>query len=249
MRYHGPAVAGRQAHRDHLSADPRVDSLQRHGVTAQIVAFSGAVEIAPSLGKADLICDLVSSGATLRAHQLRSGNDSREPCGVDSDAGADSRPRSRSGCSACCMRIQGVLQVKESKYIMLHAPRSALKQIRALLPGSESPDDHSARRSPTTTGRLHAAVPRERVLGNARGPERSRRQLDARVAGREDAGVTTMRVAVWQRSRADRRAPCRRAPRSRNDAAFARAWPRSSRVRREGDAALLELTARFDRVR
>ena len=36
-------------------------------------------------------------------------------------------------------RIQGVLQVKESKYIMLHAPRSALKEITALLPGSESP--------------------------------------------------------------------------------------------------------------
>ena len=37
------------------------------------------------------------------------------------------------------LRIQGVLQVKESKYIMLHAPRSALKAITALLPGSESP--------------------------------------------------------------------------------------------------------------
>ncbi len=37
------------------------------------------------------------------------------------------------------MRIDGVQQVKESKYIMLHAPRSALPQIRKLLPGSESP--------------------------------------------------------------------------------------------------------------
>ena len=37
------------------------------------------------------------------------------------------------------MRIDGVQQVKESKYIMLHAPRSALPAIRALLPGSESP--------------------------------------------------------------------------------------------------------------
>ena len=36
-------------------------------------------------------------------------------------------------------RVDGVLQVRESKYIMLHAPRSALKEIRALLPGSEAP--------------------------------------------------------------------------------------------------------------
>src|SRR5690606_773797 len=50
---------------------PRIvkDYLQRNGIEAKVVEFSGAVEIAPSLGKADLVCDLVSSGETLRAHQ------------------------------------------------------------------------------------------------------------------------------------------------------------------------------------
>src|SRR5690606_32314363 len=54
---------------------PRIlaDYLRREGIDAKVVEFSGAVEIAPSLGKADLICDLVSSGATLRAHQMREG--------------------------------------------------------------------------------------------------------------------------------------------------------------------------------
>ena len=46
------------------------DYLRREGVEATVVEFSGAVEIAPSLGRADLICDLVSSGATLKAHDL-----------------------------------------------------------------------------------------------------------------------------------------------------------------------------------
>jgi ATP phosphoribosyltransferase len=120
---------------------PRIlaDYLKRNGVEAQIVAFSGAVEIAPSLGKADLICDLVSSGATLRAHQLYEAATI-----LESRATLIQTPKKLTGEKAewlqrLLLRIQGVLQVKESKYIMLHAPRSALKAITALLPGSEAP--------------------------------------------------------------------------------------------------------------
>jgi ATP phosphoribosyltransferase len=120
---------------------PRVlaDFLKRNGVQASIVAFSGAVEIAPSLGKADLICDLVSSGSTLRAHQLYEAATI-----LESRAALIQTPKKITGEKAewlqrLLLRIQGVLQVKESKYIMLHAPRSALKAITALLPGSESP--------------------------------------------------------------------------------------------------------------
>jgi ATP phosphoribosyltransferase len=104
-----------------------------------VVAFSGAVEIAPSLGKADLICDLVSSGGTLRAHQLYEAATI-----LESRAALIKTPKALTGEKAqwlqrLLLRIQGVLQVKESKYIMLHAPRSALKAITALLPGSEAP--------------------------------------------------------------------------------------------------------------
>jgi ATP phosphoribosyltransferase len=120
---------------------PRIlgDYLKRNGVEAQIVAFSGAVEIAPSLGKADLICDLVSSGSTLRAHQLYEAATI-----LESRAAIIQTPKKIVGEKAqwlqrILQRIQGVLQVKESKYIMLHAPRSALKAITALLPGSEAP--------------------------------------------------------------------------------------------------------------
>jgi ATP phosphoribosyltransferase len=115
------------------------DYLRRNGIAAEVVPFSGAVEIAPSLGKADLICDLVSSGATLRANHMVEAEtilESRagliqcpEPLPADKEAWV----------RRMLQRIQGVLQVRESKYIMLHAPRSALKAITALLPGSESP--------------------------------------------------------------------------------------------------------------
>jgi len=115
------------------------DFLRRSGVDATVVEFSGAVEIAPSLGRADVICDLVSSGSTLRAHHLHEAETIFE-----SQAALIQTPKPVPAEKAewirrLLQRIQGVLQVRESKYIMLHAPRSALAEIRALLPGSEAP--------------------------------------------------------------------------------------------------------------
>ena len=115
------------------------DFLERNGVDAAVVEFSGAVEIAPSLGRADFICDLVSSGATLRAHHLYEAETI-----LESQATLIQTPKPVPAGKAewirkLLQRIQGVIQVRESKYIMLHAPRSALQQIRALLPGSEAP--------------------------------------------------------------------------------------------------------------
>lgn len=115
------------------------DYLRREGITATVVEFSGAVEIAPSLGKADIICDLVSTGSTLRAHQLREGDtifESRAALIQTPVAVPEAKAR---WVARLLQRVQGVLQVKESKYIMLHAPRAALKEITALLPGSEAP--------------------------------------------------------------------------------------------------------------
>ncbi len=115
------------------------DFLRRSGVDASVVEFSGAVEIAPSLGRADVICDLVSSGATLRAHHLYEAETI-----LESQAALIQTPKAVPSVKAdwirrLLQRVQGVIQVKESKYIMLHAPRSALQKIRALLPGAEAP--------------------------------------------------------------------------------------------------------------
>ena len=113
--------------------------LATRGIRAEVVTLSGAVEIAPRLGRADLICDLVSTGNTLVANHLREVETVLEsqavlirtpvPLPADKDA----------WLGRLLKRIDGVQQVKESKYIMLHAPRSALPAIKRLLPGSESP--------------------------------------------------------------------------------------------------------------
>ncbi|MEM8982300.1 MAG: ATP phosphoribosyltransferase [Pseudomonadota bacterium] len=113
--------------------------LRDNGVDADIVHFSGAVEIAPRLGCADVICDLVSTGSTLAANHLReyvSILDSQ--AWIIRHAGLDDVDKNAL-LGRLLQRIEGVQQVRESKYIMLHAPRDAIAAIRNLLPGSEAP--------------------------------------------------------------------------------------------------------------
>jgi len=115
------------------------DFLTSRQIDASIEYFSGAVEIAPRIGKADFICDLVSTGSTLAANGLSEVEvllqseaiiiQTRAPLPSDKQALVD----------RILQRLDGVLQVHESKYIMLHAPRQALDRIRELLPGSEAP--------------------------------------------------------------------------------------------------------------
>jgi len=113
--------------------------LRSVAVSAEIVTLSGAVEIAPRLGRADLICDLVSTGSTLQANHMREVLTVFESHAVLIRTPVDLPPVKGEWVERLLMRIDGVEQVKESKYIMLHAPRSALPAIRLLLPGSESP--------------------------------------------------------------------------------------------------------------
>ncbi len=113
--------------------------LEQQRISAEIITLSGAVEIAPRLGRADLICDLVSTGSTLQANHLREVEIVLESHAVLIRTPNALPPIKSDWVERLLMRIEGVEQVKESKYIMLHAPRSALPAIRQLLPGTEGP--------------------------------------------------------------------------------------------------------------
>jgi ATP phosphoribosyltransferase len=115
------------------------DFLRRRSVSATVVEFSGAVEIAPSLGRADAICDLVSTGATLVANKLREGETILESRAVLLQTPVQVPAEKADWISRLLQRVEGVMQVRESKYIMMHAPKLALAQIASLLPGSEAP--------------------------------------------------------------------------------------------------------------
>ena len=132
-----PSIAGKRIATTYPHVLARF--LAAHEIEADIVTLSGAVEIAPRLGRADLICDLVSTGSTLTANRLR-----EVAVVMESQVALVRTPLALPEIKAdwvrrLLVRIDGVQQVRESKYIMLHAPRGALPQIRKLLPGSESP--------------------------------------------------------------------------------------------------------------
>ncbi len=113
--------------------------LAERGLEAEIVPQNGALEIAPRLGRADMICDLVSTGATLAANGLREVESVFESRAAVIRTPVPVDPQKAELLGRLLQRIEGVQKVDGSKYIMLHAPRSALPRITALLPGSEHP--------------------------------------------------------------------------------------------------------------
>jgi ATP phosphoribosyltransferase len=113
--------------------------LSERGIKAEVVVLSGAVEIAPRLGRADLVCDLISTGSTLAANHLREVETVMESQAVLIRTPVPIPAEKQDWARRLLVRIDGVEAVKGSKYIMLHAPRSALPAIARLLPGSEAP--------------------------------------------------------------------------------------------------------------
>jgi ATP phosphoribosyltransferase len=115
------------------------DYLERQNVAAEIVEFNGAVEIAPSLGRSDVICDLVSTGTTMAANKIREGETILESECMLIRTPIEIPDEKKGWIERLLQRIEGVMQVRESKYIMMHAPKSALAELRTLLPGAEAP--------------------------------------------------------------------------------------------------------------
>ncbi len=113
--------------------------LEKHGVSAEVVSFSGSVEVAPQLGKADFVCDLVSTGATLAANNLIEEDVLLQSESVVIRCTSATHDSQTHWMDKLNLRIDGVMRVKESKYIMLHAPTNAVDKITELLPGSEAP--------------------------------------------------------------------------------------------------------------
>lgn len=113
--------------------------LGERGIDASVVLMSGSVELAPRLGQAELVCDLVSSGGTLAANRLK-------PVEVllDSEAvlAGPSEPffDVRAGIADLLIRrLDGVMKIRDSKLLMLQAPRAAVPQLLQLLPDAEPP--------------------------------------------------------------------------------------------------------------
>jgi ATP phosphoribosyltransferase len=109
-----------------------------NNVEAIIHTISGSVEIAPSIGLADAVCDLVSSGSTLFSNGL-----CEVETVIDSEAilisGTNLEPELKIILDKLMFRINSVNAAKQNKYILLNAPNNKIDEISSLIPGIKSP--------------------------------------------------------------------------------------------------------------
>ena len=111
---------------------------ENEGIDVEVIALSGAVEVAPRLGLAEAIVDLVSTGSTLAMNGLRPIADVLESQAVlvaNPDAVNGHAPR----MAAIETMLSAVLAARGRKYLMMNAPATHLADLEALLPGLESP--------------------------------------------------------------------------------------------------------------
>jgi ATP phosphoribosyltransferase len=114
------------------------DFLNRNNSNAEIHEISGSVEIAPGIGLAEAICDLVSSGSTLFTNGLKEVETILNSEAVVV-ANKDLSEENQRILEKLLLRIKAVKKAKNNKYILLNAPNDQLKNIAALLPGMKSP--------------------------------------------------------------------------------------------------------------
>lgn len=112
--------------------------LGKHHIEADLHIINGSVEIAPNIGLADAICDIVSSGSTLFKNNLK-----EVEIMLKSEAVLAVSPNISSAANVILeklrFRIQAVLAGKNSKYVLLNAPNSKIEDIINILPGMKSP--------------------------------------------------------------------------------------------------------------
>jgi len=135
------------------------DFLRRQGIEADVHEISGSVEIAPSIGLADAICDLVSSGSTLLMNGLREVETvmQSEAVVIVNDASNEATVTER---DRLLFRIDAVLRARSMRAIFLNAPNDALGDIIRLLPGLQSPTVMPLARPDWSS--VHAVIPEDR---------------------------------------------------------------------------------------
>lgn len=114
------------------------DFLESKGIQADIHEISGSVEIAPSIGLAEGICDIVSSGSTLMMNGLKEVEEifKSEAVLIANHQLSDSK---REIVDKLLFRMNAVQKGKSSKYVLLNAPNSSIEKIIKLIPGMRSP--------------------------------------------------------------------------------------------------------------
>jgi ATP phosphoribosyltransferase len=114
------------------------DFLQKHNITAGIHEISGSVEIAPGIGLADAICDIVSTGSTLLGNGLKEVETVMQSEAVII-ANPELGPEKQKILDKLLFRIEAVKKAKNNKYILMNCPNESIEKITTVIPGMKSP--------------------------------------------------------------------------------------------------------------
>jgi len=112
--------------------------LKKNNISADLHIINGSVEIAPNIGLADAICDIVSSGSTLFKNNLKEVVEIARSQAVLVQA-SDLTAEQKELITKLRFRVQSVLRAKKSKYILLNAPNDRIEAISSILPVLKSP--------------------------------------------------------------------------------------------------------------
>ncbi len=108
------------------------------GIEAELHVINGSVEIAPNIGLADAICDIVSSGSTLFKNNLK-----EVEVLLTSEAVLAVSPKITNERAAILdrlvFRLQSVLQARQNRYVLMNVPNAKLDEVITILPGMRSP--------------------------------------------------------------------------------------------------------------
>jgi len=121
---------------------PRIlnEYLKKNNIKAKVIELSGSVEIAPSLGVADLICDIVSTGNTLMMNKLKKSFKVFESEAVLISAEEKLKdPKLNEILNDLLGRIRSVKTAHSSKYLMMNVPKDSLETILEIIPSLKSP--------------------------------------------------------------------------------------------------------------
>lgn len=137
---------------------------EAQGIAVEVVPVSGAAEIAPHLGIADVVVDLVSTGSTLRVNGLRelatvTESTARLIARPGAATGTDDRAQS---VRELVTALESVLRARGQRYLMANVPRAALDRVKAVLPGLNGPTVTEVMNGGTIVA-VHAVVPAQGI--------------------------------------------------------------------------------------
>jgi len=144
------------------------------GIPIEIAPVTGATEIAPHLGVADVIVDLVSTGSTLRMNALREvGTIMTSTARLVANPRALEEPATAPAVAGLATALESVLRAEEKRYLMANVPRARLEDVRQVIPGMNGPtiveildgDAWVAAHAVVDADRVYQTISRLKALG------------------------------------------------------------------------------------